>query len=335
MNIAMIGALFVVSVGILGFFVMSWVVEFLRKRDYVNRIVHDQHRNLSNDEKRNIGIIIRRLLGLNKSVVELAIEKQKLQQSVELNKRINPSLAEKLQRSGLNISVLSFYIFSAILFMIAFLVGRFYSINMVMVLPVCFLIAFALPRFLVTIVYKRRLKKFTHEFPNAIDVLVRGLRSGLPLVDCLRIISQETQEPVRSEFKKVTNDQSLGMPATEAILKLAERIPTTEVNFLAIVVKVQGRTGGSLTEALGNLSVTLRERRKLQDKIKAMSQEAKSSAAIIGLMPVFVALGLYTFSPEYLSVFFTETAGRIVLALSGFWMLLGILIMRKMINFEV
>lgn len=327
--------LLMISILILGVFIFSWITEVIRRRDYVNRIVHDQHGALSKEDKKDIIVILRRVLGLDKSSVEIAIEKLKRQQSEEINKRLNPSLIDKLQRSGVKISVAGFYLLSLIPLIAVISLGTLYDVSAYLIVPLSVIAGFFIPRLALSFVYKRRLKSFTQEFPNAIDVMVRGLRSGLPLVDCLRIISQETQEPVRGEFKKVISDQSLGMSATEAILKLAERIPTTEVNFLAIVIKIQNRTGGSLTEALENLSNTLRERRKLQDKIVAMSQEAKSSAAIISAMPILVAVALYFFSPEYIGLLFSERAGQIALAISAIWMAIGVLIMRKMIDFEV
>jgi tight adherence protein B len=179
-----------------------------------------------------------------------------------------------------------------------------------------------------------RFKTFSTEFPNAVDVIVRGVKAGLPLVDCLRIISLEAQEPVRSEFRVILEDQTLGLPMDEAVQKFAERIPLPEANFFAIVISLQSRTGGSLSEALANLSKVLRERKKMKAKIKAVSSEAKASAGIIGSLPVVVAILIYLTSPEYISLLFTTSTGHLTLAASGLWMMIGILVMRKMINFD-
>lgn len=192
----------------------------------------------------------------------------------------------------------------------------------------------ALPHLFINIRRKRRLKAFDNDYPNAIDVIVRGLRSGLPLTDCLRMIASQAREPLRTEFHTVVDDQTLGVPLPEAIGRLAERVPLTEVNFFAIVVTIQAKTGGSLAEALANLSNTLRERRKMAAKIRAMSQEAKSSAAIIGALPFLVSLALYVLSPDYIALLFTTSAGNLVLAVSGVWMFIGIMVMRKMIRFN-
>ena len=175
---------------------------------------------------------------------------------------------------------------------------------------------------------------FTAEFPNAVDVIVRGVKAGLPLVDCLRMIASEAKEPVRSEFKTILDDQTLGVPIDQAVQRLAERIPVAEANFFAIVISLQSRSGGSLSEALGNLSRVLRERKKMAGKIKAMSSEAKASAGIIGSLPVVVTCFLYLSSPDYISLLFTTFTGKVVLAGAAIWMGLGILMMRKMINFD-
>lgn len=180
----------------------------------------------------------------------------------------------------------------------------------------------------------RRLKAFAAQFPDAVDVIVRGVKSGMPLGDCIRVVAAEGQEPVRSEFKTVVDDQTLGVPVQEAVQRLADRVALPETNFLSIVVTIQSRSGGNLTEALGNLSTVLRERKKMCGKIKAMSAEAKASGGIIGSLPPIVACLLFLTSPEYISLLFTTTLGNVVLVGSGFWMLIGVLIMHKMINFD-
>jgi tight adherence protein B len=192
-----------------------------------------------------------------------------------------------------------------------------------------------LPHVYVDIQRKFRLKRFAAEFPNAVDVIVRGVKSGLPLVDCLKIISVEAQEPVRSEFRVILEDQTMGMPMDQAVQRLPDRVPLPETSFFAIVIALQSRTGGSLSETLTNLSKVLRERKKMQAKIRAVSSEAKSSAAIIGSLPIVVAVLLYLTSPDYIILLFTTFLGKIVLAASAFWMGIGMLVMRKMINFEI
>lgn len=192
-----------------------------------------------------------------------------------------------------------------------------------------------LPHLYVNFKRNRRFKRFAAEFPNAVDVIVRGVKAGLPLVDCLKIIATEAQEPVKGEFKTLVEDQTLGMPLDEAVQRLPERVPLSEASFFAIVVAIQSRTGGSLSEALGNLSKVLRERKKMQAKIKSMSAEAKASGGIIAALPVVVATLVYLTSPKYIALLFTTMTGNIVLASCAVWMLIGTLVMRKMINFDI
>ena len=192
-----------------------------------------------------------------------------------------------------------------------------------------------LPSWMLKHLQKQRIAAFIEELPNAMDVVVRGLRSGIPLGDCLRMISREAKEPLRSEFRVAIEAQALGLPMADAILRMYERVPVTEVNFFSIVIGIQQKAGGNLSEALSNLSRVLRERKKMAGKIQAMSMEAKASAYIIGALPFFVAFSTYLSSPEYTALLWTTAIGKIALVASGLWMLLGILVMKKMISFDI
>lgn len=191
-----------------------------------------------------------------------------------------------------------------------------------------------LPRWVLAFKRKRRMAKYLNELPNAIDVIVRGIRSGLPVGDCLRIIASEAQEPVRSEFRFIVEQQTLGVPLTEAVAKLYERVPVAESNFFAIVVGIQQKAGGNLSETLGNLSRVLRDRKKMKQKIIAMSMEAKASAGIIAALPFVVALLTYLTSPTYIELLWLTTTGKMMLAVSAFWMGIGCFVMKKMIDFD-
>jgi tight adherence protein B len=191
-----------------------------------------------------------------------------------------------------------------------------------------------LPRWVLGYLTNKRINKFTLELPNAVDIVVRGIRSGLPLGDCLRIVAGEAQEPLRSEFRMVVESQALGLTVPEALAKLFERVPTAETNFFVIVITIQQKAGGNLSEALGNLSKVLRERRKMADKIKAMSMEAKASAGIIGALPPTVAILTYLTSPAYISLLWTTDPGKFALLGSAFWMAIGVFTMKKMISFK-
>ena len=191
-----------------------------------------------------------------------------------------------------------------------------------------------LPRWILAYLKKKRLSRYLEELPNAMDVIVRGIRSGLPLNDCMRIIASESQEPVRSEFRHMVEQQTLGISIPEAVAKLYERAPVPESNFFAIVIGIQAKAGGNLSEALGNLSRVLRERRKMQGKIQAMSMEAKASAAIIAALPFVVATLTYITSPTYIELLWLTLTGKIMLVISAVWMTFGVLVMKKMINFD-
>ncbi|THD44260.1 MAG: type II secretion system F family protein [Bradyrhizobium sp.] len=191
-----------------------------------------------------------------------------------------------------------------------------------------------LPNLVLSRLRKRRINKFIDIFPNALDIIVRGVKAGLPLGDCLRIVSNECPEPVRGEFRKIVESVALGLPLDEAAEKMAERVPVSETNFFSIVIGIQLKAGGNLSEAIGNLSRTLRERKKMKGKIKAMAMEANASAAIIGAVPFVVTTLLYLSSPKYISLLWSTQHGRVVAAIACFWMSIGIVMMRKMIAFD-
>ena len=256
-------------------------------------------------------------------------------QKAKANRSLKPSLNVRMRQAGLSWSKNTFYVVSAAVAVVCFVIAMV-LVGLGPLTSLGFAIAggLLLPNRFVTFRRNRRFKGFSKEFPNAVDVIVRGVKAGLPLIDCIRVIANEAQEPVKSEFQQIVEDQTLGMPLAEAVGRLPERIPLAESNFFAIVIIIQSRSGGSLSEALGNLSKVLRDRKKMDAKIRAMSAEAKSSAGIIGALPIVVAVLVYLTSPDYILLLFQTLTGNIVLAVCGFWMLLGVLVMRKMINFD-
>ena len=179
-----------------------------------------------------------------------------------------------------------------------------------------------------------RMRKFLEEFPNAIDIVTRGVKTGLPLGDCLTAIATEGQEPVRTEFQKIVEDVSIGLPVTQALFRFTHRVPIMEANFFAVVVALQSQLGGNLSEALGNLSRVLRERKMMKEKIKAFYSEAKASGMIIASMPVAVGGILSVTSPDYIGLLFSEKTGNFVLAGCALWMTTGVIVMRNMIRFD-
>lgn len=182
---------------------------------------------------------------------------------------------------------------------------------------------------------KRRIAAFVKEFPNALDVIVRGLKSGLPLGDCIRIISAEAAAPVNEEFRVIVEAQTLGLSLPDAVERLYQRIPISDANFFGIVLSIQAKTGGNLAETLGNLARVLRDRKKMKDKIKAVSTEAKASAGIIASLPFVITLLVWLTTPKYIELLWLTQAGKVTLVGSAIWMTMGVMVMRKMINFEI
>ena len=243
-------------------------------------------------------------------------------------------LSIRLEQAGLKWSKRQFIIISVAFGFVAFLIAMFAKIGLVPALAFAFAAGFGLPLWVLKFLKKRRETKFLDSLPDAVDVIVRGIKAGLPLLDSLKLIASESPEPIRTEFRSIIETQTIGIPLGEACLKLYERIPVPEANFFGIVVSIQQRAGGNLSEALGNLSRVLRDRKKMKAKIKAMSQEAKASAAIIGALPIVVMALVYFTSPSYIELLWTEHLGRMMLACSAIWMSTGIFVMRKMINFD-
>ena len=199
-------------------------------------------------------------------------------------RRRRPGLAQRLREAGLDWRPRSYWLISATVGVIAFAAAS--SLGLLIALGIGVAAALIAPRLYVALRRRRRLAAFAAGFPDVIDLLVRGVRAGRPMVDCLSIVASDTEDPIRSEFRLIVEDQSVGIPLQEAVDRLAQRVPLQEVGFLAIVIAIQNRAGGSLTEALSNLSTVLRGRRQLHAKVKAMSAEAKTSAGIIGSLPV-------------------------------------------------
>ncbi|MBU4531635.1 MAG: type II secretion system F family protein [Hoeflea sp.] len=253
----------------------------------------------------------------------------------ENDRRNSPALKDRIAQAGLKISVRQFYIYSLVLGLVVGFVAFVANGSLFVAAGVMIVFGAGLPRWLIGFLRTRRMKAFLAEFPNALDIMVRSIKSGLPLNDAIRMISAEGQEPVRTEFKRIVEAQQMGLNIPEACARLYSRIPLSEANFFAIVIAIQAQAGGNLSEALGNLSKVLRERKKMKGKISAMSMEAKASAAIIGALPFIVAFLVYLTSPEYIMILFTDSRGHLILGASAIWMSIGVMVMRNMINFDI
>jgi len=190
------------------------------------------------------------------------------------------------------------------------------------------------PRWVLGMLSGRRNAKQTAQFADAIDIIVRGVKSGLPLNESLQVIARESPEPLSKEFQDLADNLRMGNTLEQALAKFFKRVPLPEVNFFVIVLNIQSKAGGNLSEALGNLSQIIRQRKMMREKIKALSSEAKASAMIIGSLPFAVGTMVYITTPDYMLLLVQEPMGHMILALGAFLMFLGIFVMRKMINFD-
>jgi tight adherence protein B len=254
---------------------------------------------------------------------------------LERANRKRRNLQAKIEQAGLSMSRGRFVAVSLMFGLLLGAAAWIESKNALLAAMVVVIGSAGLPRLLLERLRRRRIAKFVANFPNAIDIIVRGIKSGLPLGDTIRIAANEGAEPVRSEFVKVVESLSLGLTLPEAVERMAQRTPVAETNFFSIVISIQGQAGGNLSEAIGNLSRVLRERKKMKGKIAAMSMEAKASAAIIGAVPFLVVGALYASSPSYVSLLWITIHGRMIAGVALCWMAVGVAMMKKMITFDI
>jgi len=244
------------------------------------------------------------------------------------------ALGTRLTQAGLAWTPQKFLIISGILgvacFATAFLMGG----GLLGAVGLAFAAGFGLPRWILGYLKKRREKNFLKALPDAVDVIVRGIKAGLPLFESIKVVAADAPEPLKSEFIAIIETQAIGMPLGEACARLFDRMPVPEANFFGIVIAIQQKSGGNLSEALGNLSKVLRDRKKMAEKIQAMSMEAKASAGIIGSLPPIVMLLVYLSTPDYISLLWTHPTGQLMLVGCVVWMSCGIFVMKKMINFD-
>jgi tight adherence protein B len=257
---------------------------------------------------------------------------KELEQRHKKNKR--QPLTTRIAQAGLTWSKRQFFLASGGIGIGMFVLGYLGHAGLLPAFGLAFAGALGIPRWLLSFLKKRREASFLNAFPDAVDIIVRGVKAGLPLLDCMKMITAEAPEPLKSEFRSIVETQAIGIPLGEAVGKLYEHMPVAEANFFAIVISIQQRAGGNLSEALGNLSRVLRDRKKMKGKIQAMSQEAKASAGIIGALPIAVMTLVGITSPEYIKLLWTEPLGNLMLLGSACWMSIGILVMKKMINFD-
>lgn len=249
-------------------------------------------------------------------------------------KKPRPSLRRRLEQAGLAITPRAYWLFASGFGLLAGLVALIMTKTLYAAPLVAFAGTFGIPRWVIIFLKARREKKFTREFASAIDVIVRSVKTGLPVNEALKVVASDIPEPVAGEFKLLNESLKLGVTMEDALKRMFERMPTAEVNFFGIVMTIQQKTGGNLSEALQNLAGVLRDRKRLEGKIKAMSSEAKAGASIIGSLPPGVMMLVYMTTPAYMLPMFEQDLGKLMLAGCAVWMALGVLVMKKMVSFK-
>ena len=290
--------------------------------------------------KRAQALVGRDSSGKRRPVVSAQDQRRKhvlktLREQDRQQRKVTLSIGAKLKQAGLGENVRGFWIVSAVIGLVVILIVVVLRQPPLIGIGLGFAAAFGLPRWVLGFLAARRVRKFTDVFPDAMDIIVRGIRSGLPVHDSLRVIARETSDPMAGQFHQLVEGISMGVSIDQALERMYEQMPTPEVRFFAIVLAIQSKTGGNLAEALGNLSTVIRARRLMREKIKAMSGEAVASAVIIGSLPPAVMVLIGMTAPDYMMQLFIDPRGHMMLAVAAFWMSLGVFTMRKMINFKI
>ncbi|WP_295217860.1 type II secretion system F family protein [uncultured Brevundimonas sp.] len=257
-----------------------------------------------------------------------------LQDADRRERKARTTLASRLKQAGLSLSVTTFYIISAVVGLVTGLGALIFGLPILVVIGIALIFGLGLPRWIVGFLGKSRMKKFSLEFPNAVDVIVRGIKSGLPVHECFKIIARESPAPLGPEFQTLVEGLGVGLTLEQALEKMYGRMPTSELRFFTIVIAIQQKTGGNLAEALGNLSAVLRARRMMGEKIKALSSEALASAGIIASLPPAVMTMVMFTTPGYMMPLFNDFRGNFLLLIAAVLMSTGIFVMKRMISFK-
>lgn len=281
---------------------------------------------------RRISVASDRVRDTRRRTVQEALKTQS--DALDKKRKRQKSLKSRIFQAGMKTTKAAFIRNSVILGVVIFLIAYLLRMPLIVCVILGGTIGYVAPIWYLGFKRKRYQNAYLNELPNAVEAIVRGIKSGLPLNDSIRVVARDIKEPVRSEFQRVIEQQAVGKTTTEAIQVLYDRVPRSEVNFFVVVISVQSQAGGNLSEALGNLARVLRDRKKMKNKIKAMSSEAKASAAIIGSLPFIVAGLVSVASPGYLAPLFTTTLGYIWLGVGAVLLSMGIFVMNRMIQFE-
>lgn len=276
--------------------------------------------------------------GSNKTAKQRADLARKLKEASneeKEKKKDRASIHELMQQAGIDAAVSKYWIGAAVLAVLVWLLLLLTSWPGIAKFFIVFTAFFGLPKWFLKKKAASRQKKFLKEFPDALDAMARLLQAGMPMSEAIAMTSREFDGPLKEEMLRIYDNQKIGVAIGEAALMTARRMPLPEVHMFATALQIQSETGSSLSEVLYNLSNVIRARFRLRRKVQALSSEAKSSAAIIGALPCLVMLALWLARPEYIGLLFSKPTGHIMLGGSIFWMSIGVLMMRQMINFRI
>jgi tight adherence protein B len=244
-------------------------------------------------------------------------------------------LRQRLRRTGRQISLGAYGIGCVVVALVAFVAALVLDQSPLVALPVALLVGLWLPHLFIGFLGARRANAFGKHFPEAIALMVRGLKSGLPVTETFQIVAQEVADPVGIEFRQISDQIRLGHPPEQAMWDAVKRTETAELKFLVVTLSIQRETGGNLAETLENLDNILRRRRQMKLKVKAMSSEARASAMIIGALPFIMVGILSVVNFDYISLLFTTTRGHHLLMAASASMSFGIAVMTKMVKFDI
>lgn len=273
----------------------------------------------------------------NKRRAEIAkkLKETKEEEDQKKGKKKRRTLALMLEQAGLTTSVKRYWIYSAVSMIACVMIAKLTGQAPFVLVMAAVIGLFGVPRFVLRFLTKRRQKKFLSEFADALEAIIRLLKAGMPVSEAIAMISREFTGPVGEEMSRIYDKQKIGIPIHEAAQQATKRMPLAEMQMFATGLAIQAQTGSSLSEVLKNLAGVIRARFRLKRKIKALSSEAITSAGIIGSLPNLLAFGMYFANRDYIMVLFNDPFGNILLGIAIVWMLIGIVVMKIMINFKI
>jgi tight adherence protein B len=315
-----------VLAGVLGLAVLSLAFAFAGDEPGAKRLerVRSRTRGQGSEEQ------------VQEAILRLDQKRNKGLDSIVRNLLPRPDLLRlRLMRTGWSLSLGTYALMCGVSTL--FFMGLFIYLELILALaiPVALVLGLLIPHLVVSYACHRRAKKFTALFPDSIGLMVRGIKSGLPITETFVVVAQEIPDPVGMEFRRVSDQIRLGQQMDQALWDAAKRVDTPEIKFLVVSLSVQKETGGNLAETLENLETVLRRRRQMKLKVRAMASEARASATIIGALPFLTMAILSGINGPYIAKLFETDLGNKMLAGAAFAMTTGIYIMQKMAKFEI